>query len=291
MKWRYELDLLLEGAERQNFPQCLEAEELSLFARVPREAVYRAVEGGRFRKVDLPEGSPRGGILTQGTMLVVTSNPTRTSPVKRGLFVLDNILGTPAPPPPGPVPELEDSAAKFEGRHPTLRELLEVHREDPLCHSCHARMDPLGLALENFNALGIWRDTDQGQPIDTAGQLITGFLGEVVDWHLGFGAAGVGMLAGLLIYWLTARKTLGPIGMEPSRHPDPAVDAKQQRTVKLALGGFLALVVIVFAMAATGVFTIDAQIVGRYMTGLMIGMAAVFFGYVRANSWALPRPI
>ncbi len=113
-----------------------------------------------------------------------------------------------------------------------------------------------------------------------AGQLITGYLGEAVNWHLGFGAAGVGMLFGLAIYWLTARKTLGPIGMAPTRHPDPVVQARQERTVKLAIGGFLALVAVVFFMAATGVFTIDAQIVGRYMTGLMIGMAALFFGYV-----------
>lgn len=132
------------------------------------------VEGGRMRLVKLPEGSPRGGVLTQGTMLVVTSNPTRTSPVKRGLFVLDNILGTPAPPPPGPVPELEASADAFKDHEPTLRELLERHRADPLCSSCHARMDPLGLALENFNALGMWRDQEHGQSIHTAGQLITG---------------------------------------------------------------------------------------------------------------------
>jgi len=113
-----------------------------------------------------------------------------------------------------------------------------------------------------------------------AGQLITGYLGEAVNWHLGFGAAGVGMLFGLAIYWFSAHKTLGPIGMAPSRHPDPAVQAKQERTVKVAIGGFLAVVAVVFAMAATGVIIIDAQIYGRYMTGLMIGMAAVFFGYV-----------
>jgi hypothetical protein len=94
--------------------------------------------------------------------------------VKRGLFVLDNILGTPPPPPPPDIPNLEESEKGFDGRQPTLRETLEVHRGKPLCSSCHNRMDPLGLALENFNALGMWREKERGQPIDAAGKLITG---------------------------------------------------------------------------------------------------------------------
>lgn len=132
------------------------------------------VEGAEMRRVTLPEGSPRGGILTQGTFLVVTSNPTRTSPVKRGLFILDNILGTPAPPPPSAVPELEESANAIRDHEPTLREVLEVHRSNALCSSCHSRFDPLGLALENFNALGMWREDEKGRAIDPAGKLITG---------------------------------------------------------------------------------------------------------------------
>jgi len=132
------------------------------------------VEGRRMRKVELPAGSPRGGVLTQGTMLTVTSNPTRTSPVKRGLFVLDNLLGTPPPPAPPGIPELEESAKKFGDREPTLREVLQMHRESALCSSCHSRMDPLGLALENFDALGNWRDTDNGRTIDASGSLVTG---------------------------------------------------------------------------------------------------------------------
>ena len=132
------------------------------------------VKGKELRRVALPAGHPRGGVLTQGTMLLVTSNPTRTSPVKRGLFVLDNLLGTPAPPAPANVPALEDAQNRFGDREPTLRELLAVHRESALCASCHARMDPLGLALENFNAFGGFRETEKGQPIDASGQLITG---------------------------------------------------------------------------------------------------------------------
>jgi hypothetical protein len=131
------------------------------------------VQGGEHRLVDLHEHPQRGGILGQGSFLVVTSNPTRTSPVKRGLFVLDNILGTPAPPAPPNVPELEE-AARHGVKTKTMRQMMEVHREKPLCASCHQRMDPIGLGLENFNAIGQFRTTEGGQPIDTAGDLITG---------------------------------------------------------------------------------------------------------------------
>jgi hypothetical protein len=107
-------------------------------------------------------------------MLLVTSNPTRTSPVKRGLFILDNLLGTPSPPAPPNVPELAEAARKFGDREPTPRELLAAHRESALCSSCHSRMDPLGLALENFSAVGTWRTEEKGTAIDASGQLISG---------------------------------------------------------------------------------------------------------------------
>jgi hypothetical protein len=132
------------------------------------------VKGDEMRRVTLPPGSPRGGVLTQGTVLTVTSNPDRTSPVKRGLFILDNILGTPPAPPPPDIPPLEDAAHRSGARKPTLREALAIHRQDAKCSSCHNRMDPLGLALENFNALGRWRDKERGQPVDGSGKLITG---------------------------------------------------------------------------------------------------------------------
>jgi hypothetical protein len=132
------------------------------------------VKGPEMRRVKLPAGSPRGGVLTDGSVLVVTSNPTRTSPVKRGLFILDNILGLPTPPPPADIPNLEDSDKPKDGRQPTFREVLAIHREKPLCASCHNRMDPLGLALENFNALGMWREKERSLPIDATGKLVTG---------------------------------------------------------------------------------------------------------------------
>lgn len=132
------------------------------------------VVGEQMQRVTLPPNSVRGGILTHGTVLTVTSNPTRTSPVKRGLFILENILGTPPPPAPPDVPALEEAKKEFGGREPKLSEMLAVHRANPLCSSCHERMDPLGLAMENFNALGAWRDTEAGQPIQPAGRLATG---------------------------------------------------------------------------------------------------------------------
>ncbi len=132
------------------------------------------VKGPELRKVTLPPGDSRGGILTMGSILMVTSNPTRTSPVKRGKWILDNILDAPTPPPPPDIPALEEAKPTDAARVPTLRETLAVHREDALCASCHNRMDPLGLALENFNALGQWRTEEFGQKIDSAGKLATG---------------------------------------------------------------------------------------------------------------------
>jgi Protein of unknown function (DUF1592)/Protein of unknown function (DUF1588)/Protein of unknown function (DUF1585)/Protein of unknown function (DUF1587)/Protein of unknown function (DUF1595)/Planctomycete cytochrome C len=132
------------------------------------------VSGPEMRKVTLPAGDPRGGVLTLGSVLEVTSNPTRTSPVKRGKWILENILGSPAPPPPPDVPALDEAVKKIQGHVPTQREALALHRESPLCASCHARMDPLGLALENFNALGLWRTNESGSVVDASGQLMSG---------------------------------------------------------------------------------------------------------------------
>ena len=132
------------------------------------------VKGPELRKVVLPPGDPHGGILTMGSVLMITSNPTRTSPVKRGKWILENILAAPTPPPPPNVPALEDSKPKDASHVPTLRETLAIHRADAMCASCHNRMDPPGLALENFNALGKWRDQEYKQKIDPSGQLATG---------------------------------------------------------------------------------------------------------------------
>ena len=160
--------------EDRSVLELIESDYTFLNERLAKHYGIPDVKGNEMRHVTLPEDSPRGGLLTQGSMLVVTSNPTRTSPVKRGLFILDNILGAPTAPPPADVPLLEEAEKQFKDREPTLREVLDLHRSKPLCSSCHSRMDPLGLALENFNALGMWREKERGQPIDAAGKLITG---------------------------------------------------------------------------------------------------------------------
>jgi hypothetical protein len=130
------------------------------------------VEGDKFRRVALPKNSPRGGVLTQASVLTVTSNPARTSPVKRGKWVLDNLLGTPPPPAPPNVPELDDE--KKGALTGALRERLEEHRKNPACASCHVRMDPIGFGLENFDAVGAWRTTDGDAKVDASGQLANG---------------------------------------------------------------------------------------------------------------------
>lgn len=160
--------------ENRSLLEFLDSDYTFLNERLAKHYGIPDVIGNEMRLVKLPAGSPRGGILTQGSILTVTSNPTRTSPVKRGVFILDNILGTPPPPPPPNIPQLEDSAKNITGHVPALRETLALHRENPLCSSCHDRMDPLGLALENFNAMGMWRDQEYKSPVDATGQLITG---------------------------------------------------------------------------------------------------------------------
>lgn len=126
------------------------------------------VTGDNFRKVVLANND-RGGLLTQASILTVTSNPTRTSPVKRGKWVLEQMLGTPPPPAPPNVPELDKG--KLTG---TLRQRMEQHRVNPACASCHARMDPLGFGLENFDAVGAWRTKDENVAIDASGKLPNG---------------------------------------------------------------------------------------------------------------------
>jgi hypothetical protein len=173
---RRETEMLFEHIlnNDRSLLELIESDYTFLNERLAKQYGIEGVQGKEMRLVKLPADSPRGGVLTQGTVLAVTSNPDRTSPVKRGLFILDNILGTPTPPPPPDIPLLEDAETGIKGRPATLRETLKVHRAEALCSSCHNRMDPLGLALENFNALGRWRDKERGQPIDSAGQLLTG---------------------------------------------------------------------------------------------------------------------
>jgi len=173
---RLETEAVFGGVVREDrsLLELIESDYTFLNERLADHYGISNVQGTEMRRVNLPPESPRGGVLTEGTILVATSNPTRTSPVKRGLFILENILGTPPPAPPANVPPLEAAAKATDGRVPSLRETLALHRADALCSSCHNRMDPLGLAFERFNALGLWRETEFEQPIDATGQLITG---------------------------------------------------------------------------------------------------------------------
>jgi hypothetical protein len=140
--------------------------------RVARLYGLPNIKGNHFRRVALPEDSPRRGLLGHGSILTVTSYPHRTSPVVRGKWILENLLGVPPPPPPPDVPELEDSS---EGETLTMRERLAKHRANPSCATCHNLMDPLGFALENYSAVGVWRTIDEtGAPIDAAGTMPDG---------------------------------------------------------------------------------------------------------------------
>jgi hypothetical protein len=128
------------------------------------------VTGPEFRRVDLT-GTPRGGVVTQGSVLTVSSYATRTSPVLRGKWILENLLNAPPPEPPADVPNLDEAGI---GTSASVRTQLEEHRKNPVCASCHRRMDPLGFGLENFDAVGAWRTMDGKLPIDSAGVLPDG---------------------------------------------------------------------------------------------------------------------
>ncbi|MXZ39829.1 MAG: DUF1592 domain-containing protein [Holophagales bacterium] len=130
------------------------------------------VYGSRFRRVELDDDSVRGGLLRHGSILTVTSFATRTSPVVRGNWVLGNLLGVPPPPPPPDVPDLPE--AKIVAKELPMRERLSAHRDNPACSGCHRLMDPVGFALENYDAIGRWRTVDAGFPIDASGELWDG---------------------------------------------------------------------------------------------------------------------
>ena len=146
----------------------LDAEYTFVNERLARHYGIAGVAGDWFRRISLA-GTPRGGVLAQASVLAATSNPTRTSPVKRGKWILENILGAPPAPPPSGVEALKD--ATDHGTPATLRQRMERHRTDPACASCHRQMDPLGFGLENFDAVGGWRTREEDRPIDSSGQL------------------------------------------------------------------------------------------------------------------------
>jgi hypothetical protein len=168
-----ETELFFESTLREDRSvlDLLDANYTFLNERLARHYGVPNIRGSHFRRVPLSD-EQRRGLLGHGSILTVTSYANRTSPVLRGKWVLDNILGTPPPPPPPNVPDLEDRAE--DGRLLSVRQRMEQHRANPACASCHRQMDPLGFALENFDALGRWRTADGATPIDASGVLSDG---------------------------------------------------------------------------------------------------------------------
>jgi cytochrome c551/c552 len=159
--------------EDESLLRLLDANYTFVDERLARHYGIPNIHGSYFRRIDLPADSPRRGLLGQGSILTVTSVATRTSPVTRGRWILENLLGTPAPiPPPGVDTNLEKNPE--EVKNTSLRHRLEVHRTNPTCASCHKIMDPIGFALENFDLVGTWRDIDGKSPVDASGQLVDG---------------------------------------------------------------------------------------------------------------------
>ena len=171
--FRTETELLLETVIREDRSvlDLLRADFTFVNERLAKHYGIPHVYGSRFRRIDLEEDSVRGGLLRHGSILTVTSYATRTSPVVRGKWILENILGMPPPPPPADVPELKDNTVSGKL---SVRERLAEHRANPACASCHNPMDPLGFALENFDAVGRWRTHDGGEAIDPSGELADG---------------------------------------------------------------------------------------------------------------------
>lgn len=157
--------------ENRSILELLDSDYTFVNGPLARHYGIDGVAGEEFRRVTLADRR-RGGVLTQASVLTLTSNPNRTSPVKRGQWILQQILGTPPPPPPPDVAKLDESRQAADAS--SLRERMQAHRANPECASCHKQMDPLGFAMENYDAIGRWRGLDGGFPIDPSGELIGG---------------------------------------------------------------------------------------------------------------------
>ena len=168
--FRQETSLFLDSVLRQDRSvlDLLTANYSFVNERLARHYGIPNVKGSYFRRTEFSGTSPRGGLLGQGSILTITSYATRTSPVVRGKWVLENLLSAPPPPPPADIPPLKTEAGET-GKPLSMRAAMTLHRANPACASCHARMDPIGFAMENFDALGRWRDHDNGNAIDVSG--------------------------------------------------------------------------------------------------------------------------
>lgn len=172
--FRRETELFFESILREdrNVLDLLRANYTYVNERLAKHYGIPNVYGSRFRRIQFDEGGERGGILRHGSVLTVTSYATRTSPVLRGKWILDNLLGVPPPPPPPQVPALKEKAE--DGKNLSMRERMAEHRANPACAGCHNIMDPVGFAMENYDAVGRWRTSDDGTQLDTTGSLPDG---------------------------------------------------------------------------------------------------------------------
>jgi mono/diheme cytochrome c family protein len=171
---RQETEMLVGSVIRENRSvlDLIRANYTFLNERLAKHYGIPNIYGTRFRRVTFDGESQRGGLLRQGSILLVTSYPTRTSPVIRGKWILENVMGVPPPPPPANVPALDD--VKTVKRNAPVRERLAEHRKNPTCAGCHRLTDPVGFALENYDAVGRWRTIEGGEPIDPSGTLFDG---------------------------------------------------------------------------------------------------------------------
>ena len=178
---RQETEMLVESVIREDLSvlDLLRANYTFLNERLAKHYGIPYIYGSRFRRVEFGGNETRGGLLRQGSILLATSYATRTSPVIRGKWVLDNLLGVPPPPPPANVPELDETGVGEQAR--SMKERMSAHRANPACASCHKLMDPVGFALENYDAVGRWRESEGGSPIDASATLFDGTVVNGVD--------------------------------------------------------------------------------------------------------------
>jgi hypothetical protein len=160
--------------EDRSILDLLNADYTFVDERLARHYGLPNIRGSQFRRVTLEQDDPRRGLLGKGSLLLVTSAVNRTSPVTRGKWILENVLGVPAPAVPASVPPLKENGERTDGKVLSMRERMEEHRSNPSCAGCHKIMDPIGFALENFDLTGKWRTVDGKTPVDGSGELVDG---------------------------------------------------------------------------------------------------------------------
>jgi hypothetical protein len=173
---RRETELMFESMVREDrsIIDLLNADYTFVDERLARHYGITNIRGSQFRRVTLEKDDPRRGLLGKASFLTVTSAANRTSPVSRGKWILENVLGVPAPAVPASVPPLKENTERTDGKVLSMRQRMEEHRSNPACASCHKIMDPIGFSLENFDLTGKWRDTDEKNPVNASGELVDG---------------------------------------------------------------------------------------------------------------------